>query len=66
MRYVKHFVTDDSPRGKVLRWLLIAVTFAAIMLGFTQPAFAQTKYVITDGENVIVCMSSSSDPKVVI
>ena len=66
MSYVKHFVTDDSPKGKVLRWLLIAVTIAAIMLGLSQPAFAQTKYVITDGDNVIVCMSSSTDPKVVI
>lgn len=66
MRYVKHFVTDKSPRGKVLRWLLASVMIAVIALGFTQPAFAQTKYVITDGEKVIVCMSSSSDPKVVI
>lgn len=66
MSYVKHFVTDDSPKGKVLRWLLIAVAIAAIMLGLSQPAFAQTKYVITDGDNVIVCMSSSTDPKVVI
>ena len=66
MSYVKHFVTDNSPKGKVMRWLLIAVTVAAIMIGLTQPAFAQTKYVITDGDNVIVCMSSSTDPKVVI
>ena len=66
MSYVKHFVTDDSPKGKVLRWMLIAVAIAAIMLGLSQPAFAQTKYVITDGDNVIVCMSNSSDPKVVI
>ena len=66
MSYVKHFVTDDSPKGKVLRWLLISIAIAAIMLGLSQPAFAQTKYVITDGDNVIVCMSSSTDPKVVI
>ena len=66
MSYVKHFVTDDSPKGKVLRWLLISIAIAAIMLGLSQPAFAQTKYVITDGDNVIVCMSSSTDPKIVI
>lgn len=66
MSYVKHFVTDDSPKGRVLRWLLIVVAIAAFTLGLSQPAFAQTKYVITDGDNVIVCMSSSTDPKVVI
>jgi len=66
MSYVKHFVTDDSPKGKVLRWLLIACAIAVVMLSLSQPAFAQTKYVITDGDNVIVCMSSSTDPKVVI
>lgn len=66
MSYVKHFVTDDSPRAKVVRWLLIAVMIAVVTLVFSMPAFAQTKYVITDGDNVIVCMSSSTDPKVVI
>lgn len=66
MRYVKQFVTEKSPRASILRWILISVTVAATILSLTLPAFAQTKYVITDGDNVIVCMSSSSDPKVVI
>lgn len=66
MRYMKQFVTEQSPRAKVLRWLLMTVMIAAITLCLSLPAFAQTKYVITDGDNVIVCMSSSNDPKVVI
>lgn len=66
MRYVKHFVTDQSPKTKFLRLALILTMAIVIVLGLTMPAFAQTKYVITDGDNVIVCMSNSSDPKVVI
>lgn len=66
MRYMKQIVTDQSPRGTMLRWLAIAVMIATILLCLSLPAFAQTKYVITDGDNVIVCMSSSNDPKVVI
>ena len=66
MRYVKQFVTEQSPRASVLRWIVISVTIAATILSLTLPAFAQTKYVITDGDNIIVCMSSSSDPMVVI
>jgi len=66
MRYVKQFVTEKSPRASVLRWIVLSVTIAATILSLTLPAFAQTKYVITDGDNIIVCMSSSSDPEVVI
>ncbi|MBP3634642.1 MAG: G5 domain-containing protein [Oscillospiraceae bacterium] len=66
MRYVKQFVTEKSPRASILRWIIISVTIAATILSLTLPAFAQTKYVITDGDNIIVCMSSSSDPMVVI
>lgn len=66
MRYVKQFVTDPSPKNQLLRWLLVVAMVTAITLGLSLPAFAQTKYVITDGDNVIVCMSNSSDPKVVI
>ena len=66
MRYVKQFVTEQSPRASVLRWIVISVAIAATILSLTLPAFAQTKYVITDGDNIIVCMSSSSDPMVVI
>lgn len=66
MRYVKQFVTEQSPRATLLRWIALSVTIAATILFLTLPAFAQTKYVITDGDNIIVCMSSSSDPTVVI
>ena len=66
MRYVKQFVTEKSPRASVLRWIVLSVTIAATILSLTLPAFAQTKYVITDGDNIIVCMSTSSDPEVVI
>jgi len=66
MRYMKQIVTDQSPRGTLLRSFLIAVMIATILLCFSLPAFAQNKYVITDGDNVIVCMSSSNDPEVVI
>ena len=66
MRYVKQFVTEKSPGISFLRWIAISVTIAATILSLTLPALAQTKYVITDGDNIIVCMSSSSDPKVVI
>jgi len=66
MRYVKQFVTEKTPRATLLRWIVISVTIAATILSLTLPAFAQTKYVITDGDNVIVYMSSSNDPAVVI
>jgi len=66
MRYMKHFVTDKSPRTKILRWIVMSVMISAILLTLSLPALAQTKYVITDGDNVIVCMSNSSDPAVVI
>lgn len=66
MRYVKQFVTEKSPRATFLRWIVISVIIAATILTLTLPAFAQTKYVIKDGDSIIVCMSSSTDPKVVI
>ena len=66
MRYVKQFVTEKSPKASVLRWIVLSVTIAVTILSLTLPAFAQTKYVITDGDNIIVCMSTSNDPMVVI
>jgi len=66
MRYMKQIVTDKSPRGTALRWVAVSVMIALITLCLSLPALAQTKYVITDGDNVIVCMTSSSDPMVVI
>ena len=63
---MKQIATEQSARAKLLRWLAMAVMIAMITLCFSMPALAQTKYVITDGDNVIVCMSSSNDPKVVI
>jgi 3D (Asp-Asp-Asp) domain-containing protein/uncharacterized protein YabE (DUF348 family) len=66
MRYMKEIVTDPSPRGAVIRWLAAMVMITVTILCLSMPAFAQTKYVITDGDNVIVYMSNSSDPMVVI
>ena len=50
----------------VIRWVLLALILTATFLFLTLPATAQTKYVITDGDNVIVCLSNSTDPQVVI
>lgn len=56
----------EQHRSGMLRWFVLALTVALASLCFSLPAFAQTKYVITDGDQVIVCMSSSTDPHVVI
>ena len=66
MRYVKQFVTEKSPRATLSRWIAVTVMLAMTTLYLSLPALAQTKYVITDGDHVIVCMSSSNDPAVVI
>ena len=66
MRYLKQIATAKSRKASILRTLLVALTVTAVMLYLSIPALAQTKYVITDGDNVIVCMSSSSDPQEVI
>lgn len=66
MRTIQHFVTGKSRRMVILRWLCLALVLASTALFLALPAFAQTKYVITDGDNVIVCMSNSNDPQEVI
>ena len=66
MRTIKHFVTSKSRPMIALRWTVLIVILATPAILLTLPAFAQTKYVITDGDNVIVCLSSSSDPQEVI
>ena len=66
MRYMKQIVTEKSPRATIFRWIAISVMIAITTLCLSLPAFAQTKYVITDGDSVIVCMSSSDDPQVVL
>lgn len=66
MRSVKRFALGESTMDTVFRVLAIAILISVLALYFCLPALAQTKYVITDGDNVIVCMSSSSDPQVVI
>jgi len=66
MRYVGSMVLGNSPRAKVTRTTLILVLIAAITLTLTLPALAQNKYVIRDGDDIIVCMSSSDDPQVVL
>ena len=66
MRSFRQTVLTKSSREKLLRWVSLALMLAIAALYFSLPAFAQTKYVITDGDNVIVCMSTSTDPQVVI
>ena len=66
MRYVGSMVLGDSPRARVTRTTLILVLIAAIALTLSLPALAQNKYVIRDGDDIIVCMSSSDDPQVVL
>lgn len=66
MRYVKRIVTGKSTHASILRWATISVTVAITSLCLSLPAFAQTKYVITDGDNVIVYVSKSSNPKQII
>ena len=66
MRSFRQTVLTKSSREKLLRWVSLALMLAIAALYFSLPAFAQNKYVITDGDNVIVCMSASTDPQVVI
>lgn len=66
MRAIKHFALGESMRDAFFRAVAITIMISILALYFCFPALAQTKYVITDGDNVIVCMSSSSDPQVVI
>lgn len=66
MRCFKQLAPGESKRITFLRAIAIAAMIAVTTLYFCLPALAQTKYVITDGDDVIICMSSSSDPQVVI
>lgn len=66
MHAISQFVLGKSRRMVVCRWMALIAILAATFLLLTLPAFAQTKYVITDGDNVIVCLSNSTDPQEVI
>lgn len=66
MRAMKLFITGKTRRMKVLRTITLFALLTVLALSLALPAFAQTKYVITDGDSVIVCMSNSSDPQDVI
>lgn len=66
MSTIKMFVTAKTKRMAAFRRLALIILLATTALLLTLPAFAQTKYVITDGDNVIVCLSNSSDPQQVI
>jgi len=66
MRCTKQLAEAKTRKASFFRTLLIALTVTVVMLYLSIPALAQTKYVITDGDNVIVCMSTSSDPQEVI
>lgn len=62
----KQFLMGKLHKSKGLRTIALTVVVALVLLCFTLPAFARNKYVITDGDHVIVCISSSSDPGQVI
>ena len=66
MSYIGTIVLGRSPKSYVFRAILIAMLIAVTALSFTLPALAQNKYVIHDGDNVIVYMSSSEDPREVL
>ncbi len=66
MHTIKQFVTAKTRRMMAFRRLALVILLATTILLLALPAFAQTKYVITDGDNVIVCLSTSSDPQEVI
>lgn len=67
MKLIKQFVTDKkTPHIVFWRRFALMLIIVSTALIFTLPAFAQTKYIITDGSNVIVCMSNSSDPQIVL
>ncbi len=66
MAAIKIFVTAKTRGMIALRWIALGILVASLALILALPAFAQTKYVITDGDHVIVCMSNSSDPQDVI
>ena len=44
----------EQHRSGMLRWLFLALTVALAALCFSLPAFAQTKYVITDGDRIFI------------
>lgn len=66
MSYIGTIVLGRSPKAYVFRILAVAVMIAVTALSFTLPALAQNKYVIHDGDQVIVYMSSSEDPREVL
>lgn len=66
MSYIGTIVLGRSTKSYVFRVIAIAVMIAVTALSFTLPALAQNKYVIHDGDNVIVYRSNSEDPRQVL
>lgn len=66
MRRMKSLALEEPRRTALFRTMAMVMMAAVTALYFSLPALAQTKYVITDGDSVIVCISNSSDPQVVI
>ena len=66
MHTIKHFATAETRGMKIMRWLFLTLIVGSIFLFYTMNVAAQTKYVIKDGDSVIVCMSNSSDLKEVV
>ena len=59
--------TQKRTKRRILRRVLLITAMAAILAGaLSFVVFAQNSYVITDGENVTVCRSFSSDPDTIL
>mgnify|MGYP004709082069 FL=1 len=59
--------TEKRTKHRILYRVLLIVLIVAVLAGVLSfVVFAQTSYVITDGENVTVCRSFSSDLSTVL
>lgn len=66
MQRFKQLGMGKIGRAKGLRSIAAGVVVCVVLLCLTVPALARNKYVITDGDHVVVCVSSSLDPGKVI
>ncbi len=66
-RFLRIIPTLDSKKGRIFARVIMLVLPVCILLAVLAPvAFAQTTYVITDGDEVIVYTSYASDPAAVL
>lgn len=64
MRILNHIATDRKKR--FTRAAAIFLPLLAALLLLSQPVFAQTTYVITDGSRVLVHTTTATDPEAVL